>query len=63
MLGGEIDYKEYGKAMRTALSGQQISKSDGTLNHQYFNAKKGFYWSENNNEELINGICSFGTDW
>ena len=47
--GGEIDYEAYSKAMRQALSGSEICRPDNTLNHQYFNAKKGFYWSEQNN--------------
>lgn len=44
--GGQIDYESYAKAMRLALSGPEICRHDGTLNHQYFNAKKGYYWSE-----------------
>ena len=61
--GGQIDYQSYAKAMRLALSGPEICRDDGSLNHQYFNAKKGYYWSEENNQELINGLCDHGTNW
>jgi hypothetical protein len=36
---------------------------DHTLNHQYFNAKKGFYWSDTNEHTLIEGIKTYGKDW
>lgn len=32
-------------AMRAALSGPDICNRDNSLNHAYFNTKKGFYWS------------------
>lgn len=41
-----IDYQQYSVFMRKALSGPEICNEDGTLNHIYFNTKKGFYWSE-----------------
>jgi hypothetical protein len=40
-----LDYHQYAIFMRKALSGSEICKEDGTLNHVYFNTKKGFYWS------------------
>lgn len=43
--GADIDYQAYAKSMRGVLSGPEISLPDKTLNHEYFNAKKGFYWS------------------
>lgn len=63
MKGGEIDYEAYAKAMRQALSGCEICRPDSTLNHKYFNAKKGFYWSEENNEELLAGMMEHGKKW
>lgn len=41
----EIDYQTYAKSMRNVLSGPEICLPDKSLNHEYFNAKKGFYWS------------------
>lgn len=61
--GGEIDYETYAKAMRGVLSGPEICLQDNTLNHQYFNAKKGFYWSDTNEQTLIEGIKIYGKDW
>lgn len=29
---------------------------DNSLNHQYFHTKKGFYWSANNEIELVEGL-------
>lgn len=49
--------------MRKALSGPEICNEDGTLNHIYFNTKKGFYWSEDHNELLRQGLLKHGTDW
>ena len=48
--------------MRRALSGTEISNKDGSLNHSYFNTKKGFYWSEKNTEALVEGIIKHGLD-
>ena len=45
----QIDYKSYAEQMRAALSGPEICNKDLSLNHAYFNTKKGFYWSEKNN--------------
>ena len=61
--GGEINYTEYAKAMRNALSGSDICLADHSLNHQYFNAKKGFYWSDDDDILLKQGIENYGTDW
>lgn len=41
----QIDYKQYAAYMRGALSGPEICNKDNSLNHTYFNTKKGFYWS------------------
>lgn len=49
--------------MRKALSGSEICNEDGTLNHVYFNTKKGFYWSDDHNELLKEGLLSYGVDW
>lgn len=61
--GGQIDYTEYAKSMRGVLSGPEICLPDNSLNHGYFNSKKGFYWSENNELTLIEGIKKYGKDW
>lgn len=61
--GADIDYQSYAKAMRSVLSGPEICMPDKTLNHQYFNAKKGFYWSEDSESKLMEGIKNFGKDW
>ena len=53
-----IDYKSYAEFMRSALSGPEICNKDNSLNHAYFNTKKGFYWSEKNTENLIAGILA-----
>ena len=37
----EFDYSEYARKMRLALSDKNITKPDGSLNHQYFLVKKG----------------------
>lgn len=39
------DYTEYAKNMRLTLSNNEITDNEGNLNHQYFNVKKGFYWT------------------
>lgn len=61
--GGEVDYDSYAKAMRGALSGPEICLPDNSLNHQYFNAKKGYYWSQDHDIKLADGIREFGADW
>lgn len=61
--GAEIDYESYAKAMRGVLSGPEICLPDNTLNHQYFNAKKGYYWSEDNEHTLVDAIKTYGKDW
>ncbi len=45
MKSAAIDYHGYAMAMRAALSGPDICNRDNSLNHAYFNTKKGFYWS------------------
>lgn len=61
--GASIDYQSYAKSMRSALSGPEICLPDKTLNHQYFNAKKGYYWSGESQSKLIDGIKTYGKDW
>lgn len=61
--GADIDYQTYARSMRGVLSGPEISLPDKTLNHEYFNAKKGFYWSGDNESKLIDGIKACGKDW
>ena len=46
--------------MRLALSPQEMRLDDGTLNHVYFNAKKGQYWSIDNEKQLLRGLEVFG---
>lgn len=63
MKGAEIDYNSYARAMRGVLSGPEICLPDMSLNHEYFNAKKGFYWSEGNEHTLVEAIKAHGKDW
>jgi len=58
----QIDYKTYAQQMRGALSGAEICNRDLSLNHSYFNTKKGFYWSDKNNDQLIQGVLNYGLD-
>mgnify|MGYP000200443743 CR=1 FL=1 len=58
----QIDYQSYSSQMRSALSGSEICNKDGSLNHTYFNTKKGFYWSEKNNEQLEQGVMNYDLD-
>ena len=32
------------------------------MNHAYFNTKKGFYWSDKNHEQLVQGIIAYDLD-
>ena len=32
------------------------------MNHAYFNTKKGFYWSDDNDRSLVEGIMAFDLD-
>lgn len=57
-----IDYRSYAEFMRGALSGPDICNKDNSLNHAYFNTKKGFYWSEKHSEQLISGVLNYDLD-
>lgn len=59
----EIDYESYAKNMRSVLSGPEICLPDRSLNHEYFNAKKGYYWSGESEGKLLEGIKAYGKDW
>ena len=58
----QIDYKQYAAVMRGALSGPEICNKDNSLNHTYFNTKKGFYWSEKHNDLLVQGVVAYDLD-
>ena len=58
----QIDYKSYAEQMRSALSGPDICNKDKSLNHAYFNTKKGFYWSDKNHEQLVQGVINYDLD-
>lgn len=62
MKSAQIDYSTYAAFMRGALSGSEICNKDNTLNHAYFNTKKGFYWSEKHAEQLIAGVLAYDLD-
>jgi hypothetical protein len=62
MKSAQIDYKGYSEFMRAALSGPEICNKDHSLNHTYFNTKKGFYWSEKHSEQLVNGVLNCELD-
>lgn len=58
----QFDYSEYSRKMRLALSNEDIKNpGDGSLNHKYFLVKKGSYWSELNQKNLIKGLGLYGT--
>jgi hypothetical protein len=59
MKGAQIDYASYSSFMRGALSGPEICNKDNSLNHAYFNTKKGFYWSEKHAEQLVQGVLNY----
>lgn len=44
-----LDYSDYAKRMRAALSSPDMVRKDLSFNHQYFNTKKGHYWSDRDN--------------
>lgn len=62
MKGAQIDYASYSSFMRSALSGPEICNRDNSLNHAYFNTKKGFYWSEKHAELLTAGVLAHELD-
>lgn len=56
MEAQQISYEEYARKMREVLSSKDMRRPDLSLNHQYFNTKKGHYWSEVDNEALVRGL-------
>lgn len=58
----QLDEKkiQYIIGMRKALCREDICFSDGSLNLKYFNVKKGHYWSQKENKQLILGVIEFG---
>ncbi len=48
--------------MRGALSGPDICNPDNSLNHAYFNTKKGYYWSEKHHQLLVQGVLAYEVD-
>lgn len=52
----QISYTEYAQKMRQVLSSRDMYRGDLSFNHQYFNTKKGHYWSEKDNEALKRGL-------
>ena len=48
--------------MRGALSGPEICNEDNSLNHLYFNTKKGYYWSDKHQNMLVQGVLAHGLD-
>lgn len=59
----QIDYESYAKEMRGALSAEEMILPDNSINHQYFHAKKGFYWSNNNELQLIDGLRKYSLNF
>ena len=57
----EIDdeKKEYILSMRK-LCGKDLVKPNGSLNLPYFKLKKGQYWNEEAQKELIKAVIEFG---
>ncbi len=55
-----FDFENYARQMRTQLSNKLTTKEDGNINHAYFLAKKGAYWSPDHERALVRGIQLFG---
>jgi hypothetical protein len=55
-----INREEYVIKMRKLFSYSSSITPTGELNHKYFHSKKGQYWSEEDNQNLIKGIEEFG---
>lgn len=55
-----FDYDTYCKNMRQALSNSDITTKEGGINHAYFLAKKGQYWSPEHQASLVKGIGLYG---
>jgi len=51
---------DYVIKMRKAFSNKNSIFQNGELNHKYFQTKIGQYWTEEDNEKLIDGIHEFG---
>lgn len=52
--------KKYVYELRKCFSKKECIKSNGELNHKYFQTKINQYWSEDDNEKLMKGIEEFG---
>jgi hypothetical protein len=60
----QISYSDYAKKMRSFLSNNEMCRKDFSFNHQYFNTKKGHYWSEKDTEALSRGLKKYGVgEW
>ncbi len=44
------------------MSGPEICNEDGSLNHTYFNTKKGYYWSDKHQQLLVQGVLAHDLD-
>lgn len=55
-----ISREDYVITMRKLFSNKNSITPKGELNHKYFHSKKGQYWSEEDNDNLIKGIEEFG---
>jgi len=64
-VNNELDMKKrkYVIEMRKGLCGKHIIMEDGSLNLKYFNVKKGHYWSDEENRQLIKGAMKYGVDF
>ena len=51
---------DYVIKMRKAFSNKNSIFPNGELNHKYFQTKIGQYWTQEDNEKLIDGIQEFG---
>jgi hypothetical protein len=63
-VNNELDFQKRSYVIKMRQSFIDINKDiyfeDGSLNFKYFNVKKGHYWSKEMNEELINGVLTYG---
>ena len=55
-----LSTEDYVKKMRKTLCSNDIAKSNGDINHNYFLNKKNHYWSESHQAALIQSIEKWG---
>lgn len=52
----DIDYKEYSMKMRGELSNKEMINNENRINHEYFLHKKGAYFGNKEEEQLLQSL-------